>query len=121
MDEDRERRLAEIVEYTRHDLRQRNPTGPGGEIHIHYHEAPAPVRPPELSVLDKYTPHLILFTGIAIIGVIVAVVFVMIAQALMIACLSIAITGIAVAAMVRSLRHSAMESKIVDHLIDRDE
>lgn len=119
MDEKQERRLAELTEYTRADLARRDGevvAGEGRHVHIHHHypppAAPAPVR--EMDIASKYAGHFVLAVWgmIALAGV--AVVFVMIAQALMMGMISMAVAAVAVAVAVRSLRGSKADSKIME-------
>jgi hypothetical protein len=119
-EEERER-LAEIVEYTRRDLAQRGSSDP--VVHIHYHAAPAPepmtVPPP--TVLEKYTPHMILAVFFLIIFGIFAIVFAMIAQALMIGMISMAVASLAVAAAVRSMRTGKYDAEMMRQRLEATE
>jgi hypothetical protein len=116
MDE-QQARLAELVEYTRYDMAERDWAQPNvNKIEIHHHHYPpavAPVPVPEMDIASRYAGHFVLavWAMIALAGV--AVVFVMIAQALMIAMISLAICCLAFAAMVRSLRQSGTDHKIM--------
>jgi hypothetical protein len=114
-------RLAEIVEYTRHDLARRDAAAdvvPGGaqHVHIHHHYAPppAPVPVPEMDIASRYAGHFVLAVWAMIAMAGVAVVFVMIAQALMIAMISLAICALAFAAMIKSLRYSKIDKQLAD-------
>jgi hypothetical protein len=120
MDEQRQERLAELVEYTRTDLARRDReivTGDGQHIHIHHHyAAPEPVTPsaPErMDIASRYAGHFVLLLGGMIVLAGVAVVFAMIAQALMVAMISTAVCAIAAAAAVRSMRASDTDHKII--------
>lgn len=119
MDEQQEKRLAEITEYTRADLARRDReelAASGQHVHIHHHYAlpPAPEPPPPMDIASRYAGHFVLLLGGMIILGGIAVVFVMIAQALMIAMICIAVCSIAVAAAVASLRSSGTDRKIMD-------
>lgn len=119
-EQDRER-LAEIVEYTRRDLVERG--SPDPVVHIHYHAAPAPepVPVPPPTVLEKYTPHMILAVFFLIVLGIFAIVFAMIAQALMIGMLSTAVAALAIAAAVRSMRTGKYDAEMMRQRLEATE
>lgn len=106
-------RLAELVEYTKTDLAQREPDS-GQHVHIHHHY-PAPETAPvkEMDIASKYAGHFVLLLGGMIVMAGVTVVFVMIAQALMIAMISTAVCAMAMAGAMKSMRDSATDSKIM--------
>lgn len=120
MDDRQEKRLAEITEYTRADLvrRDREQLVPGTsqQINIHHHYAPppAPAPVPQMDIASRYAGHFVLLLGGCVILAIVAIVFVMIAQALMIAGISLAVCAVAVAAAVRSLRTGKADVAIME-------
>jgi len=116
-DQSHEDRLPAIIEYLQADLARRDHEK--GVIHFHYHEAERSLPPPpKPDVLARYTPYMILYLGFAIIAGVFAVIFVMIAQALMIVMISLAVCALAVAAAIRSLRLSKIEAKYYGRDLD---
>jgi hypothetical protein len=101
-------RLPALVEYLKGDQVRRAVESGQPIINITINEAPrpAPVTPPPPGPLAKYTEYMILYVGFAIIAGIFAVIFLLIAQAVMITMISLAVCAVAVAGAVRSLRTS---------------
>jgi hypothetical protein len=106
-----QQRLPAIIEYLRAE--QARADREQGVIHVHFHEAvrPEPVPPPPPDVLVRFAPYLVLATWSAVVLAGVAVVFVMIAGALMTIMISTALCSVAVAASVRSLRQTKEEAR----------
>lgn len=103
-------RLPDLVDYLKHDQIKRAVDSGQPIINITINEAPrvpAPVPAPD--VLARYAPYMILATWSAIVFAGVAVVLIIIAQAIMIAMVSLGLCAIAVAAAVRSLRETATD------------
>lgn len=123
-DQDRKARLADIVEYTKRDMREQRQHDHEIDqqvVHIHYHEAerPAPPPPPPQDLATKYAGHFMLLLGgciiLAIIGVIAAILVPMIMGMLIslaICAGAVAVLALAVAATVKSLGSSNEASKI---------
>jgi hypothetical protein len=114
-------RLAELVEYTRHDLARRDAAadvapGSGQHVHIHHHYAPAreaaPV--PEMDIASRYAGHFVLLLGGVVILAAVTVVLVMLAQVFMVMMTSLAVCCVAVAASVGKLRYSKIDKQMGD-------
>jgi hypothetical protein len=108
-------RLPALVDWLKGDQIKRAVESGQPIINITINEAPrpAPPAPPEPNIATKYAGHLVLATWSAIVFAGIAVVFVMIAEAIMIAMISLAVCAIAIAAAVRSLRMSKEEAKAV--------
>lgn len=106
-------RLPALVEYLKGDQVRRAVESGQPIINITINEAarPEPAPPREPDVATKYAPHLVLATWSAIVLAGIAVVFVMIAGALMTMMISTAVCAVAVAAAVRSLRMSKEEAR----------
>jgi hypothetical protein len=112
-------RLAELVEYTKTDLAEREPDT-GQHVHIHHHYPPATPPAPvgQMDIASKYAGHFVLLLGGMIVMAGVTVVFVMVAQALMIAMISTAVCAMAMAGAMKSMRDSATDSKIMKQRLD---
>lgn len=111
---DPQERLPALIDYLKSDQAVRATETGQPVININIYEAPreaAPVVPP-VDVATKYAPHMILATWSLIVLAGVAVVFVMIAGALMTMMISTAVCAVAVAASVRSLRQTKAEAKM---------
>jgi len=106
-------RLPDLVDYLKHDQVRRALESGQPVINITINEAPrsAPAPPPPQDVATRYAGHLVLATWSAIVFAGIAVVFMMMAQAIMVAMISMAVCAIAVAAAVRSLRMSKEEAR----------
>jgi len=107
-------RLPDLVEYLKGDQVRRAIESGQPIINITINEAPraAPVEA-KPGPLEKYTEYMILYVGFAIIAGIFAVIFLLLAQAIMITMISLSVCAVAVAAAVRSLRMSKEEAKAV--------
>jgi hypothetical protein len=111
---DPQERLPALIDYLKSDQAVRATETGQPVININIYEAPreaAPVAVP-VDVATKYAPHMILATWSLIVLAGVAVVFVMIAGALMTMMISTAVCAVAVAASVRSLRQTKAEAKM---------
>jgi hypothetical protein len=106
-------RLPSLVEYLKGDQIRRAVASGQPVINITINEAPRPAPAParEPDVLVKYTPYMILATWSMIVLAGVAVVFILIAGALMTIMISLAVCALAVAAAMRSLRMSKEEAR----------
>jgi len=105
-------RLPDLVEYLKSDQVRRAVESGKPIINITINEAPRVPQPvPQQDVATKYAGHLVLATWSAIVFAGIAVVFVLIAQAIMIAMISTAVCALAVAAAVRSLRQTKEEAR----------
>jgi hypothetical protein len=112
--EDRRPVLPELIDYLRASQHRADLESGRPIINVIYNEAPRPAPvPPRRDPLSEYGPWLILatWTMIALAGV--AVIFVMIAGALMTMMISCAVCALAVAAAIRSLRMSKEEARAV--------
>lgn len=106
-------RLPLLVDYLKGDQVRRAVDSGQPIINITINEAPrpAPVPPPPESIATRYAGHMILATWSLIVLAGVAVVFTMIAGALMTMMISTAVCALAVAAAIRSLRQTKEEVK----------
>jgi hypothetical protein len=107
-------RLPDLVEYLKGDQVRKAVESGQPVINITINEAPraAPVEA-KPGPLAKYTEYMILYLGFAIIAGIFAVIFMIMAPAIMTVMISLAVCAIAVAAAVRSLRMTREEAKAV--------
>jgi len=109
-------RLPALVDWLKGDQVRRAVESGQPIINITINEAPrVPQEIPQQDVATKYAGHLVLATWSAIVFAGIAVVFVMIAQAIMIAMISTAVCAITIAAAVRSLRMSKEEARAYAH------
>lgn len=108
-------RLPLLVDYLKGDQVQKAVDSGQPIINITINEAPrpAPVPPPPENIATRYAGHMILATWSLIVLAGVAVVFLMLAEAIMIAMISLAVCALAVAAAIRSLRMSKEEARAV--------
>ncbi|SRR6266511_1694904 len=105
-------RLPDLVEYLKGDQIRRAVESGQPVINITINEAPrVPQAVPQQDVATKYAGHLVLATWSAIVFAGIAVAFMMLAQAIMVAMISIAVCAVAVAAAMRSLRMSKEEAR----------
>jgi len=112
LDRERHDRLPALIDYLKHDQVQRAINSGQPIINITINEAPRSTEPviKEPDIATKYAPHLVLATWSMIVLAGVAVVFVMIASALMTIMISLAVCSVAVAAAVRALRYSKYDA-----------
>lgn len=110
--EDRRPVLPELIDYLRASQHRADLESGRPIINVIYNEAPrpAPVEP-RRDPLSQYGPWLILATWTMIVVAGVAVIFVMIAGALMTMMISTAVCALAVAGAIRSLRQTKEEAK----------
>lgn len=112
--QDPSERLPALIDYLKGDQVRRAVESNRPIINITINEAPRPAAvPPKEDVATKYAGHMILATWSLIVTAGVAVVFVMIAGAMMTMMISTAICAVAVAAAVRSLRMSKEEARAI--------
>lgn len=110
--EDPTQRLPALIDYLKSDQVRRAVESGQPIINITINEAPRPAPAPvKEDVATKYAGHMILATWSAIVLSGVAVVFVMIAGALMTMMISTAVCALAVAAAVGFLRRSKWEAR----------
>lgn len=105
-------RLPALIDYLKQDQVARAVESGQPIININIYEAerkPEPL-PPE-NIATKYAGHMILATWSAIVFAGIAVVFMMLAQAIMITMISLAACVVAVAAAARSLRQTKEEAR----------
>ncbi len=105
-------RLPAIVDYLKGDIVERAIASGQPIVNITINEAPREIpRQEKQDVATKYAGHMVLATWSAIVFAGIAVVFIMLAQAIMVMMISLAVCAIAVAAAVRSLRMSKEEAR----------
>jgi hypothetical protein len=112
LDRERRDRLPALIDYLQHDQVQRAINSGQPIINITINEAPRdpPSAIKEPDVMAKYAPYLMLATWSMIVLAGVAVIFVMIAGALMTIMISLAVCVLAIAASVRALRYSKYDA-----------
>jgi Flp pilus assembly protein TadB len=110
-------RLPDLVEYLKGDQVRKAVESGRQIINITINEAPRPAPPaaPEPNIATKYAGHLVLATWSMIVLAGIAVIFTMIAGALMTMMISTAVCAVAIAAAVRSLRISKEEARALAH------
>lgn len=107
LDRERHDRLPALVDYLKGDQVERAIKSGQPIINITINEAPhVPPPVPQQDVATKYAGHLVLATWSMIVLAGIAVIFTMIAGALMTMMISTAVCAVAIAAAVRSLRYS---------------
>jgi Flp pilus assembly protein TadB len=107
-------RLPALIDYLKGDQVRRAVETGQPIINITINEAPRPAPvPTKEDIATKYAGHMILATWSMIVLAGVAVVFVMIAGAMMTMMISTAVCAVAVAAAVRSLRMSKEEARAI--------
>lgn len=118
MDEDQSvelyrERLPDLVDYLKGDQVRRAIESGQPVINITINEAPRshPPAPPPENIATKYAGHLVLATWSALVFAGIAIVFMMLAQAIMVTMICLAVCVVAVAAAVRSLRMSKEEAR----------
>lgn len=108
-------RLPALIDYLKNDQVERAVRSGQPIVNITINEAPRPVAAePKQDVATKYAGHMILATWSLIVLAGVAVVFVMIAGALMTMMISLAVCVIAIATAVGFLRRSKGESQAME-------
>lgn len=98
-------RLPDLVDWLKGDQVQRAIDSKQPIINITINEAPrVPQEIPKQDIATKYAGHLVLATWSALVFAGIAIVFIMMATAIMTMMISVAVCALAVAASVRSLR-----------------